>query len=226
MSSTPGALDVDAVLFDLDGTLIDSKALYIAAYQEAVEPYVRDDMTEADILALRPTSEIAFMRAIVAEEDFETALDGFYRSYRELHAERFDGVFAGVHDMLQRIRAAGMPLGLVTGKSRRSWEITRVALDALEPFDVLVFDDDVRAPKPDPHGLDIAVKALGVEPRRTAYVGDTLSDMEAARSAGLRPVAALWAFDDERRARHLERIRPVGATPIGRPTELLELLPL
>jgi phosphoglycolate phosphatase/pyrophosphatase PpaX len=215
---------VDAVLFDLDGTLIDTKALYIAAYQEAVEPYIRDDMTEEEILALRPTSEVAFMRAIVAEEHFETALDGFYDSYEALHADRFDGVFAGVHEMLQALRDARLPMGLVTGKSRRSWDITRAALDALEPFDVLVFDDDVRAPKPDPHGLEIAVRALEVEPGRALYVGDTLSDMEAARSAGLHPVAALWSFDDERRTRHLERIRPVGATPIDRPQDLPELL--
>jgi HAD superfamily hydrolase (TIGR01549 family) len=222
-ASTPA---VDAVLFDLDGTLIDSKALYIAAYQEAVQPYVRDDMTEEEILALRPTSEIEFMRAVVAEENFERALAGFYRSYAELHADRFDGVFPGVHEMLQAIGEAGLPLGLVTGKSRRSWEITRAAIDALEPFDVLVFDDDVRAPKPDPHGLEIAVRALGVEPAAAVYVGDTLSDMEAAHAAGLRPVAALWSFDQDRRRRHLERIQPIGATPVDRPGDLVGLLGL
>ena len=115
-------------------------------------------------------------------------------------------------------------MGLVTGKSRRSWDITRAVTEGLEPFEVLVFDDDVRAPKPDPHGLELALEALGVEPARAAYVGDTLSDMEAARDAGLRPVAALWSFDDERRARHLERIRPVNAIALDRPEALLDLL--
>lgn len=215
---------VDAVLFDLDGTLIDTKSLYLEAYRLAVSPYVRQDMTREDIMALRPTSEIAFLRAIVHERDFDACLDAFYRAYESLHADRFSGVYEGVEEMLGAIRRAGLPLGLVTGKSRRSWEITRVVADSLEPFDALIFDDDVRAPKPDPHGLELAVAALGVDPENAVYVGDTLSDMEAARAAGLRPVAALWAFDNERRAEHLARIEPVGAANIEHPTDLIRLL--
>lgn len=215
---------VEAILFDLDGTLIDTKSLYLEAYRRAVAPYVRPDMTREDIMALRPTSEIAFLRAIVHERDFEACLDDFYRAYEALHADRFHGVYEGVEEMLSAIRRAGIPLGLVTGKSRRSWEITRAVADSLEPFDALIFDDDVRAPKPDPHGLELAVEALGVAPDSAVYVGDTLSDMEAARAAGLRPVAALWAFGSERRAEHLTRIEPVGAASIEHPTDLIRLL--
>lgn len=223
-SAIPAA--VDAILFDLDGTLIDTKSLYLEAYRQAVEPYVRKELTREDIMALRPTSEIAFLRAVVDPEDFDACLDAFYTAYETLHADRFHGVYDGVHEMLGSIRRAGIRLGLVTGKSRRSWEITRVVADSLEPFDILVFDDDVRAPKPDPHGLELAVAGLGVEPGRAAYVGDTLSDMEAARAGGLRPIAALWAFDDARRATHLERIRAVDATPAHRPNDLVALLGL
>lgn len=226
MNLTTRATRVEAVLFDLDGTLIDTKSLYLEAYRRAVAPYVREDMTREDIMALRPTSEIAFLRAIVHERDFDACLDAFYRAYESLHADRFSGVYEGVEEMLGAIRRAGIPLGLVTGKSRRSWEITRVVADSLEPFDALIFDDDVRAPKPDPHGLELAVAALGVDPGNAVYVGDTLSDMEAASAAGLRPVAALWAFDSERRAEHLARIEPVGAAKIDHPTDLIRLLGL
>lgn len=220
----PTTIAVDAVLFDLDGTLIDTKSLYLEAYRRAVEPFVRKELTRDDIMALRPTSELSFLRAVVHENDFDACLDAFYREYEALHADSFKGIYPGVHEMLAAIRAAELPLGLVTGKSRRSWQITRVVADSLEPFDALVFDDDVRAPKPDPHGLEIAVEALGIDPEQAVYVGDTLSDMEAALAAGLRPVAALWAFGEERRAEHLDRVRRVGATTIERPGELLELL--
>lgn len=215
---------VDAVLFDLDGTLIDTKSLYMEAYRRAVQPFIRKDLTRDEIMAHRPTSEIAFLRAVVGEEDFDACLEAFYRVYEELHADRFDGVYPGVQEVLAALRGEGVALGLVTGKSRRSWEITRSVADSLEPFDVLVFDDDVRAPKPDPHGLEIAVRTIGVEAGRAAYVGDSVSDMEAARAAGLRPLAALWAHGAERRTRHLRRIRELGATPVDRPAELLELL--
>jgi pyrophosphatase PpaX len=225
--STPvRSLPTDAVLFDLDGTLIDTRSLYIEAYRQAVEPYVRDELTPDDIRALRPTSELAFLRAIVHEDHFDACLADFYHAYETLHEHRFQGVYPGVPETLGALRDAGIPLGLVTGKSRRSWEITRAVVELAVPFEALIFDDDVRAPKPDPHGLELAVKAMGVAPARTLYVGDTMTDMEAARAAGLRPIAALWAFSDDRRARHLERIRDVDATPIRRPEELLELLGL
>jgi pyrophosphatase PpaX len=226
MSSVSSIPAVDAVIFDLDGTLIDSRSLYMEAYRLAVHPFIRDDLTDADIKALKPTSEMAFLKAVVGEQDFDACLEVFYQVYRDLHVDGVPGVYAGVEVTLEAIRDAGLPLGLVSGKSRRSWEITREAATSLGSFDTLVFDDDVRAPKPDPHGLEIALDQLGVDPGRAVYVGDTLSDMEAARAAGLRPIAALWAVDGQRRDRHLARVRHVHATPIERPAALLGLLGL
>lgn len=214
-----------AILFDLDGTLINTKSLYLEAYRQAVEPFVRADLTREAIMALRPTSEIAFIRAIVAEEDFDACLEAFYGAYRALHAERFQGVYPGIPEVLNRIRDRGLPVGLVTGKSRRSWEITRELVRELGRFDTLVFDDDVRAPKPDPHGLQLALEVLGVGPGDAVYVGDTRSDMEAARAAGLRAMAALWAREDDRE-RHARRVEEVGAVVLHEPRDLLDALDL
>lgn len=225
-TETRDRTDTSAVLFDLDGTLIDTKSLYLEAYRVAVEPYVRQDMTHEDIMALRPTSEIAFIRAVVEETDFEACLEDFYRAYERLHTDRFRGVYPGIPEALAAIRGRGLPLGLVTGKSRRSWEITRALVDELGPFDTLVFDDDVRAPKPDPHGLELALAAVGVDPGAAAYVGDTRSDMEAARTAGLRPVAALWARDPDDRDEHIRRVEAEGAIVIHSPEELIRALAL
>jgi len=224
MSQSAITTSATAVLFDLDGTLIDTKSLYIEAYRQAVQPYVRKELTPDDIKALRPTSELAFLRAVVHDTHFDACLADFYQAYETLHQHRFAGVYPGIPATLAALLDAGIPMGLVTGKSRRSWEITRAVIELPVTFDALIFDDDVRAPKPDPHGLELAVEAMGVDPGRALYVGDTLTDMEAARAAGLRPIAALWAFDDDRREQHLERIRAVDATPIRRPEELLELV--
>jgi len=201
---------LDAVLFDLDGTLIATKALYLEAYRTAVEPYVRAGMTHDDILALRPTSELAFLRAVVAESDFDACLEDFYRAYHELHEGMFEGVYPGIPEVLDSLRAAHVPMGIVTGKSRRSWDVTS-AIVSLGPFDVLVFDDDVRAPKPDPHGLELALDLLAVPPDRAVYVGDTLSDLKAARAAGLHPVTVLWARPESERAPFAREAMAEGA---------------
>lgn len=216
-----------AVLFDLDGTLIDTKSLYLEAYRTAVQPYVRRELTPDDIKSLHPTSELSFLRAVVNEADLEACQTAFYQAYQSLHDSLFPGMFEGVAAVLEELRGAGVPLGLVTGKSRRSWEITSAAV-TMGPFDVLVFDDDVRAPKPDPHGLEIALEALGTgEDADTAfYVGDTVSDARAAVAAGLQPVAALWSRPEEDRPRFAQRVRETGAVLVDRPGQLPGVLGL
>lgn len=214
-----------AILFDLDGTLVSTKSLYMEAYRTAVRPFIRRDLSDADIMALRPTSELSFLRAVVAASDFDRCLADFHDAYGALHADLFEGAYDGVPALLDAVRGAGLATGIVSGKSRRSWEITSAAC-ALGPFDVLVFDDDVRAPKPDPHGLEQALEVLGYAPADGVYVGDTVSDMEAARAAGLRPVAALWAWSDERRASHMGRLEDTGAETVDTPDQLRALLAL
>ena len=163
---------------------------------------------------------------VVGLTEIVPELGRFYRAYRSLHADRFQGVYPGIPDVLATIRGRGLPLGLVTGKSRRSWEITRELVEELGPFDTLVFDDDVRAPKPDPHGLHLALEVLGIEPAGAVYVGDTRSDMEAARAAGLRPMAALWARDPDDQVRHARRVEDVGAVLLHQPRDLLDAIDL
>jgi pyrophosphatase PpaX len=214
-----------AALFDLDGTLIGTKGLYIEAYRRAVEPFVRDGLTGDEIRALKPTSELAFIRAIVEPHHLDACLEAFYSAYRDLHDARFDGVYEGIPEVLEALRAAGTPMGLVTGKSRRSWDITSAVVQ-LGPFDVLVFDDDVRAPKPDPHGLELALAELEVTPADAVYVGDTISDARAARAAGILPITALWARDPDDRADLAERAEAEGATLAATPSDLRSLLGL
>lgn len=216
----------EAVLFDLDGTLIATKSLYLEAYRTAVEPYVRSELTREDIQALRPTSELAFIRAVVAESEVDACLEAFYGAYETLHAGMFEGVYPGITELLDSLRAAGMPLGIVTGKSRRSWDVTSEII-SLGPFDVLVFDDDVPAPKPDPRGLELALGLLDVEPDRAVYVGDTMSDLRAAKAAGLQPVTVLWARSEDDRRGLADQAREEGALAVvARPAELRRVLGL
>ncbi|MEJ2215432.1 MAG: HAD family hydrolase [Gemmatimonadota bacterium] len=216
---------VGVVLFDLDGTLIDTMRLYMECYRVAAQPYVRADLTDAEIKSYRPRSEVRFLRFLVAPEDFDACLADFYAAYEAGHDAFFDGVYDGVPDLLAGLRYTGTQVGIVTGKSRRSWEITSARVD-LGPFDVLVLDDDVSQPKPHPGGLLHAMDLLAADPSETIYVGDTSGDLKAAKGAGVQGVAALWASrrEPDRRRRFTERARRLGALVVRTPAELARRL--
>jgi HAD superfamily hydrolase (TIGR01509 family) len=199
-------LDIRCVLLDLDGTLVDTWDLYIECYLRTLEPYTGRRLTYDELRALHPTSELrAFSRAVPADRVGEAHAE-FLRYYRLLHAELCGGVYPGVAEALAAIRAAGITVGLVTGKSHGAWAVTRDLL-SLGDFAVFVGDEDVREPKPSPEGLRIAIQRLGVLPGDAVYVGDSVNDATAAREAGLRFVAALWAKSPEELPGFLERVR-------------------
>ncbi len=211
-----------AVLFDLDGTLVSTKRLYLEAYRRALALHRQRMPTVEEIIALRPRAELRFLRDLVGTEVYDACLQDFRRFYDELHETHFGGVYPGVPEMLRELRQAGARVGLVTGKSRGSWE-TMVKRVELGPFDVTVFDDDVTEPKPDPEGLALAVDALGVTPARAAYVGDATSDVQAAAAAGLLPVAALWPKKPEELDAFVARVTAEGAVTAATPADVVTL---
>jgi pyrophosphatase PpaX len=187
----PDAGTVDTVLFDLDGTLIDTYNLYIEAYRRALNPVLGRDPSMDDFLERRPASERHFLTEWIGEEAALDCHAEMQRHYAELHGPLCDGPYDGVREMLGALRAVGLRLGLVTGKGRGAWEVTRHAID-LGDFEVVVTEDDVRFPKPHPGGLLAAMQSLGARAERTVYVGDSPTDLEAGRAAGTFVGAALW----------------------------------
>ncbi|HEX2076728.1 MAG TPA: HAD family hydrolase [Longimicrobium sp.] len=180
-----------AVLFDVDGTLIDTYRLYLECYRRALEPHLGYAPADAEIAARRPSSERRFLSDWLGEE----AGGACHAEVRRLYARHFralwEGLYDGVPEMLAALRSAGLRLGIVTGKGREAWEVTQASAD-LGTFDVVVTDDDVHAAKPDPGGLLAAADALGIRPEQAVYVGDSTVDMQASRAAGMRIGAALW----------------------------------
>lgn len=222
MSGVDPPTSTPLILLDLDGTLIATRQLYVEALARCLAPHVGRHMEDDEIMDLHPRSEIRFIREFVAPPGLPGALEHFYAEYASLHEALFRGSYEGVPAALEALREEGIPLGLVTGKSRRAWEITRRYVD-LGAFDVLVFDDDVREGKPDPEGLHRAREWSGYR-ERGAYVGDSVTDLDAAVAAGLVPAGVLWSKREHERRDFASEVRVRGGQLLEKPADLLTLV--
>lgn len=221
MTDAPAGPAPRAILFDLDGTLIDTFRLYVECIRRTLAPYLGHVPTDEEMAARGPGSERSFLLGWLGDEAGERAHADLGGHYEALHGALHDGMYDGVREMLDALRAAGYPLGIVTGKGRRAWEVTDREM-GLGAFAVVVTDDDVRAPKPDPQGLLAAAAALGLPPAEIVFVGDSEADLQAGRAAGMRTAAVLWPKTGPGEAeRFVKRVEPLEPGWVfARPAEL------
>jgi pyrophosphatase PpaX len=187
MSSRPLAL-----LFDLDGTLIDSVAFLLAAVRYAFRERSDRAPTEAEWIAGIGTPLAAQLRPWCRDDDEVAALVAEYRAFQHEKLSSETRCFPGIPETLRELRARGHPTGLVTSKGD---EIARRSLDVVELstlFDVVVGADSSQRHKPEPEPVLTALRQLGYRPEEAVFVGDSPHDVRAGNAAGVTTVAVLW----------------------------------
>jgi pyrophosphatase PpaX len=183
---------LQTVLFDLDGTLIDSVRLILDSYHHTLAQHGLPARTDEEWLrGVGTPLQVQFAEWRDSPEILE-AMIATYREYNLKHHDRMVAIYPGVVDAVREIKAAGIQTGLVTSKNRQGAlrGLKLVGLEAL--LDVLVCADEVANPKPHPEPVQKAVDLLGANPATTVYVGDSIHDMLSGRAAGVRTAAALW----------------------------------
>lgn len=207
------------VLFDLDGTLIDSVRLILDSYHHTLAAHGFPAMSDEHWLAGLGTPLRVQFRHWSDDPARLAALIATYREYNLTHHDRMVTAYPDVVPMVLAIRAAGFRTGLVTSKNRPG-AVRGLALVGLaDAMELIVGADEVQNPKPHPEPIQFALRQLGEDPERAIYVGDSIHDMESGRAAGTRTGAVLWGPFGRS---HLE-----SATPdywLERPTDLLILL--
>ena len=179
------------VLFDLDGTIIDSVRLIIDSYHHTLQAHGIPPRTDDEWLAGIGTP-LRVQFADWAEDPGLEAMIETYRDYNLSHHDTRVTAYPGVADVVRSIRTAGFRTGLVTSKKRSGAE-RGIRIAGLEgTMDVVVGEDDVENPKPHPEPLFKALDHLGVSAGEAIYIGDSVHDMYAGRAAGVLTAAALW----------------------------------
>ena len=178
------------VLFDLDGTLIDSGAVILASFRHATRTVLGRVIPDEVLMAGVGGHG---MHAQMREFD-EQRVDELVDVYRQHNLSIYGDVraFAGIEELLARLRDEGRQLGVVTVKARRTVALTFELLPLGGYFDTVVTGDDTERHKPDPEPLLIALERLGASARAAAYVGDSPFDIRAAKAAGMTAVAVGW----------------------------------
>jgi len=187
------------VLFDLDGTLIDSGAMIVASMRHAVTTVLGRDVPEEELkAAVGGPGLIAQMRALD-----ESRVDELVAAYRAHNEPLHDALQAcdGIEAALTRLEAEGRLLGIVTAKRRVTVQLAFDVLPWLERrFQVVVGAEDTTRHKPHADPLLYALEKLGGAPAEAAYVGDSPFDMASAKAAGCFAVAVTWGgIHDEAR---------------------------
>jgi HAD superfamily hydrolase (TIGR01509 family) len=186
-------LSVRAVIFDVDGTLVDSLEAYrvvaelaaaphgVAVTREMVRQAMNNDVVFWDLLipAERPD------RGELIKQLMEEAIRRWPDALRA-HGR----LYPGLRGTLESLRSRGLRLGIVTGSRATVLQPLHEA-GLMDFFDAVVTGKDVQRRKPDPEGLLKCAAALGIAPHEAAYVGDTPLDVQASRAAGMASVAVL-----------------------------------
>jgi pyrophosphatase PpaX len=180
----------NVVLFDLDGTVIDSGAIILASMRHAAKEVLGTEVPDEALMAAvgGPGLE-AQMRELAPDRVDE--LVSVYRAHNEpLH----EGLVCcqGIDDLLVRLNDEGRRLGIVTAKRRVTVELAFAQIPIAHLFETIVGGDETKRHKPDPEPLLLALERMSARPEEAAYVGDAPFDIKAAKAAGLFSVAVTW----------------------------------
>jgi pyrophosphatase PpaX len=207
------------ILFDLDGTLIDSVDLIVDSYQHTYRAHGLPVSSRDAILAGMGVP----LRTVFGELTSDPAeIDrwiGTYREYNLAHHDQQVQAYPGVVEMVRAVRQAGFRTGLVTSKNN-SGARRGLALIGLEGvLEVIIGSDNVSRPKPDPEPVLAALAELQMPTTGCLFVGDSHHDMHSGRAAGVQTVGVTWGPFNRA---HLEAATPDFFCEV--PEALLQLL--
>ena len=187
-----------AVLFDLDGTLIDTAADFIRIIQDMCRDK-QCDVVAADLIRTQVSEGArAMVKLVYPELDVE---DPVFLAHRQRFLDVYGDdiavetdLFEGMYPLLEALESQNIPWGIVTNKPRWLSEALLKALNLTERCAVLVCPEDVSKTKPDPEPMYLAAKRIQIQPENCIYVGDHPRDIDAGRHAHMYTILAAYGY--------------------------------
>jgi pyrophosphatase PpaX len=186
------------VLFDLDGTVVDSGGIILASMRYATRTVLGRDIPDEALMAAVGGPGLEHQMRSFGPDHVEELIRVYREHHEPLHSEL--RICVGMDDVLVALKEQGRKLGIVSAKRRRTVELAFANVEVGHLFDVVVGGDEHEKQKPEPDLLLLALERLGATPTEAAYVGDSPFDMQAAHAAGMHAIGVTWGRIHERDA--------------------------
>ncbi len=190
------------MIFDCDGTLVDSQHVIVACMSQAWATAGRDDPPAAGevrrVVGLPLVDAIAQLSPDASAEQHVRLAEGYKAAFRtaRAHPDFHEPLFPGAREVLDSLEAAGALLGIATGKGRMGLDLT-LQHHGLEGRFVTLQTSDLAPGKPNPEMVYRAMRETGAEPENTVMIGDTSFDILMARNAGVTAIGVSWGYHDQ-----------------------------
>lgn len=187
---------IEYVLFDLDGTIVNTNELIINSFMHALKENNLPPLSREQIIPHMGTTlqqQISTFTGLVDT----SVLEKSYRAYNNAHHDELIASFPRVNETMDELMRRGIKLGIVTTKIRPTTLRALEMFDLLKYMETIVTVNDVEHAKPHPEPVLTALRNLNADPKRTLMVGDSAVDIQSAQAAGVRVAGVSWSLKGE-----------------------------
>lgn len=182
----------DAVLFDIDGTILDTGEYIFQAYKYTLALHLNKEVIWEDVMPVLGLPFEDCYRILTNLEEVDYLMECHHQF--QFRNPQFVTAYENARNSLEELKKAGVSIAAVTSHTgnllKRNLKIAGVE----KYFKVIVTPDHVKSPKPDPESVLKALKILGIKPDRAVFVGDSPADIKAGKAANVKTIAALYGF--------------------------------
>jgi pyrophosphatase PpaX len=185
-------MKINTILFDLDGTLINTNELIIASFLHTLNKYYPEQYKREHVIPfMGPTLTESF--STVDEGRVDEFISEYRRFNMEMHDE-FVEEYETVYETIETLHKLGYKIGIVTTKARNVVEMGLSFSRLKQFFDTVITIDDVQNAKPHPEPIQLALKKLNSIPEESIMVGDNYHDIEGGKNAGTKTAGVAWSL--------------------------------
>jgi HAD superfamily hydrolase (TIGR01549 family) len=179
----------EGIIFDVDGTLTSTLDLIHASFNYVTSKYMDKELSKEDVISLfGPTEDVILQEWFT--DNLSEVQEDYYKYYRDEHHTA--NAYEGIEEILILLKEKNIPVGIYTGKGRRTTLITLEVLGLEKYFDLIVTGDDVNNHKPSGEGIIKFINEFGLDKEKVIMIGDSLGDIKASREAGVKIASVVW----------------------------------